>query len=62
MRLKRIRSRRKINSINFSAMPAYSGGLGSDLIAKLQGDETSLEEWSLEDMYEALNSQVHLLR
>lgn len=36
-------------------------GLGFDLISKLQGDETSLENWSLEDIYEALNSQVHLL-
>lgn len=42
----------------------YAGvirGLGFDLISRFQGDETSLEKWSFEDMFEVLNSQAHLL-
>lgn len=40
----------------------YAGvtrGLG--LISRLQGEETSLEKWSFEDMFGVLNSQAHLL-
>lgn len=58
MRPKKIRSPYEDKLDKLQRYAGVLRGLVFDLIAKLQGDETPLEVWSLEDMYEALKSQV----